>query len=140
MNLPNDHRTGHHDEADQAFVQHARELWQEAARRIDPTTAGQLRAARRRALDSARTPTSHATRWLIPTGALAMVALAALMVHEPAPQQLPVTPMNTAVVAVDADNDDNDLPPDAEQADPDLYQDLDFYGWLAANQNYMAAH
>jgi hypothetical protein len=29
--------------------------------------------------------------------------------------------------------EDSDLPPDADSADPTLYQNLDFYGWLAAN-------
>jgi hypothetical protein len=30
---------------------------------------------------------------------------------------------------------DNALPPDADTIDPNLYQNLDFYGWLAANEN-----
>jgi len=134
MNSPDDHRHG--SEADRRFEQRARELWHEAAQRIDPATAGRLRAARRQALDSARTPASPA-RWLIPAGACAMVALAALMVRQP-PRPQPVAAPH-AVQAVDADVD-NDLPPDAEQADPNLYQNLDFYGWLATNNSNMAAH
>ena len=30
---------------------------------------------------------------------------------------------------------DNELPPDADKTDPNLYQNLDFYGWLAANDS-----
>jgi hypothetical protein len=30
---------------------------------------------------------------------------------------------------------DNELPPDADKTDPNLYQNLDFYGWLAANNS-----
>ena len=35
---------------------------------------------------------------------------------------------------------DNDLPPDADKTDPNLYQNLDFYGWLAANDNQASSH
>jgi hypothetical protein len=34
---------------------------------------------------------------------------------------------------------DNELPPDADKTDPNLYQNLDFYGWLAANSSQQAS-
>jgi hypothetical protein len=119
MNAPQNH-----------LEQRARELYREASQHIDPATAGRLRAARRDALASLRAPKHHAGRWLIPSGAFAMLALAALMVWQPAPR----APAPTAHVAVVAQTEmDNDLPPDADKTDPNLYQNLDFYGWLAAN-------
>ncbi|MEY2160797.1 DUF3619 family protein [Rhodanobacter sp. FW106-PBR-LB-2-11] len=41
---------------DKHFERRARELWHEAAQRIDPATAGRLRAARRQALATTRAP------------------------------------------------------------------------------------
>lgn len=116
--------------------QRARELWREAARQIDPATAGRLRAARRDALQAARAPARNATHWLIPTGAVAAIALAALMVWQPLPRaSASMQAHQTASAAPEADNE---LPPDAEQADPALYQNLDFYAWLAANDRQPA--
>lgn len=120
---------------DKSFEQHARELWQEAAQRIDPATAGRLRAARRQALGSTRAPRHRAVRWLIPTGAFAAIALATLMVWQPLPP-------HSAGMAVQQpssiDDLDYELPPDADKADPNLYQNLDFYGWLASTNSQTA--
>jgi hypothetical protein len=122
---------------DKHFEQRARELWHEAAQRIDPATAGRLRAARRQALESVRAPAHRTARWLIPTGAFAVVALATMMVWQPLPRHHAVP--TQAINAADAGTSlDNDLPPDADQADPNLYQNLDFYGWLAANNHQTA--
>ena len=121
-----------------AFEQRARELYHEAAQRIDPVTAGRLRAARREALAAAQAPQRHTARWLIPTGAFAAIALAALMVWQPLPHRAPSPPTQVAN-ATDASADlDNELPPDADKTDPNLYQNLDFYGWLAANNSQPA--
>lgn len=121
----------------ETFEQRARELWREAARQVDPATAGRLRAARYDALQAAKAPVRHPTRWLIPAGAVAAIALAAMVVwqpmqHSPSPMQANQA-SNTAVEA------DTELPPDAEQVDPTLYQNLDFYAWLAANDGKPAA-
>ena len=70
-------------------------------------------------------------RWLIPTGALAAMALAVMMVWQPLPHA-PAPSANQAAGSAPQDVD-NELPPDAEQVDPGLYQNLDFYAWLAAN-------
>ena len=119
------------------FEQRARELWHEAAQRVDPATAGRLRAARRRAQEATRAPVHRTARWLIPTGAFAVVALATMMVWQPLPQHhaAPAQAINAANAGIDLDND---LPPDADKTDPNLYQNLDFYGWLAANGNQTA--
>ena len=123
---------------DKPLEQRARALYLEAAQRIDPATAGRLRAARRQALAAARAPQPHTARWLIPTGAFAAIALAALMVWQPLPHRAPNPPTQVAN-ATDASADlDNELPPDADKTDPNLYQNLDFYGWLAANNSQPA--
>ena len=117
--------------------QHARELWHEAAQRIDPATVERLRAARRQALHSTPASTYRTARWLIPTGAFAVIALATLMVWQP---PHPTTKPAQANSAADTGAElDNDLPPDADQTDPNLYQNLDFYGWLAASNSRPAS-
>ncbi|MEO8809957.1 MAG: hypothetical protein ABI386_06905 [Rhodanobacter sp.] len=133
MTSSDDHRSGRrqHESGPSAPVeQRARELWQEAARRIDPATAGRLRAVRRQALQSVHAPARRAARWLIPTGAVAAMALAVMVVWQPLPHAPAPVQGNHAGSAVEADSE---LPPGAEQADPALYQNLDFYAWLAAN-------
>lgn len=120
------------------FEKRVRELWFEAARQVDPDTTARLRAARRQALQEVRSPRHHAARWLIPTGAVAAVALAAMMVWQPLPRA-PSLVQNHVAISVLAEPD-NELPPNAEQVDPALYQNLDFYAWLAANDKHPATH
>jgi hypothetical protein len=74
-------------------------------------------------------------RWLIPTGAFAAIALAAMMVWQPLPQHHATTAMH---VTGTVDDLDNELPPDADKTDPNLYQNLDFYGWLASTNSHTA--
>jgi ferric-dicitrate binding protein FerR (iron transport regulator) len=121
--------------SDKQFEKRARALYQEATQRIDPVTAGRLRAARRTALGAASAQTSphHRARLLLPFGALAAMALAALMIWQPAPHQ-PESSQPAAAMAT-ATDPDSELPPGADKADPGLYQNLDFYGWLAANDS-----
>ncbi|MEI7035991.1 hypothetical protein [Fulvimonas yonginensis] len=120
------------------LARRARALYQEASRQLDPATAERLRAARRAALAARHTaPLRLPSRLLLPAGAFAVLALAMLMIWQPlrhapsAPQRAMQAP------ALDADTD---LPPDADSADPQLYQNLDFYGWLAANDRTAARH
>jgi hypothetical protein len=122
--------------SDKSLEKRARALYQEATQSIDPVTAGRLRAARRTALEATSTHASahHRARVLLPVGALAAIALAALMVWQPSPRQIesnaPATAMATA-----AEPEIEQLPPGADKADPGLYQNLDFYSWLAANES-----
>lgn len=131
MNSPETDRPDrrHHE----PLEQRARKLWREAARRVDPATAGRLRAARREALQEAPYPGRQAARWLIPAGAVAAIALAAMMVWQPLPRTPSSATGHHAASALAAS--DSELPPDAEQVDPALYQNLDFYAWLAANDS-----
>lgn len=120
--------------SDKQFEQRARALYQEATQNIDAVTAGRLRAARRTALEAAHAHVvpHRRARVLLPVGALAAIALAALMIWQPAPQ-----PQNqsTQQRAAAPEQDNEFLPPGADKADPGLYQNLDFYGWLAANES-----
>jgi hypothetical protein len=122
------------DRPDARFEQRARELYLEASRKLDPATAGRLRAVRRTALQSAAAP-RHALlgRALLPVGALAAIALATLMVWQPQRQATTAPARVTALAS--ADQADNELPPDPDSTDPGLYQNLDFYGWLAASDS-----
>ena len=134
MNLP-DNRPAMLPDAQ--LEQRARTIYREASQRLDPATAGRLRAARRHALDA---PPRHVVRWLVPTGAFAVLALAVLMLWQPlahAPSAASDPSMQTAGVSA-SPQADNVLPPDADKVDPSLYQNLDFYGWLAANDSQPA--
>ena len=121
------------------LARRARALYQEASRHVDPATAGRLRAARRRALEAAHAaPSRLASRLLLPAGAFAVLALASLMIWQPL-RHADHAPSHAAS-AVPTTDADGDLPPDADSADPQLYQNLDFYGWLAANDRVKARH
>lgn len=121
---------------DHELEHQARQLYRQASQRLDVNTAGRLRAARREALRMAEAPRSRVGRWLIPAGAVAVIALATLIVWSPMPQiGAPASMQTTATNAADLDSD---LPPDADQTDPNLYQNLDFYGWLAASNSTTA--
>ena len=118
--------------SDKQFEQRVRALYQESTQSIDPVTAGRLRAARRTALEAANAHTSphRRARVLLPAGALAAVAVAALMTWQPSPQpQADGKPQGVAVT----EQENEYLPPGADKADPGLYQNLDFYSWLAAD-------
>jgi len=110
----------------------ARELYLEASRQLDPAMAGRLRAARRTALQASGS-TAAMGRLLLPAGAFAVLALAMLMVWQPLQRGDTASPH--AAVATSPAGDDNEVPPDADSTDPNLYQNLDFYGWLAANDS-----
>lgn len=125
--------------SDKDFEKRARALYQEAAHRVDPVTAGRLRAARRTALEAAKTQASphHRARVLVPVGALAAMALAALMIWQPTPgpHENPSSQQTAASAPLASEQDVEALPPGTDKADPALYQNLDFYSWLAANQS-----
>jgi hypothetical protein len=116
--------------SDKALERRARALYHEASRQLDPATAGRLRAARRTALQAAQAPAHGRLRSLLPVGALAAVALAALMVWQPLQRgdSAGAIPAGTTGTA-------SELPPDLETQDsPELYQNLDFYSWLASHR------
>lgn len=121
MTSPEDHIT-----------RRARELFQRASHDLDPAIAGRLRAARREALQASASP-PLVNRLLLPAGAFAMLALATLLVWQPH-RQAPESVLPSSATAATLIDTGSELPPDAESADPNLYQNLDFYGWLAANE------
>ena len=122
---------------DESFAQRARAAYHDAARQLDPATVGRLRAARREALATGTRAVHHPVRWLVPSGACAAIALAAVLTWPAFPRPETAAPA-TAITASQALDADNLLPPEPEQADPNLYQNLDFYGWLAANDTQPA--
>lgn len=134
MNSSDKARPGHRH---QPIERRARELYREAAHRIDPATADRLRAARRQALAEAQAPARSSARWLIPSGAFAVIALAAMTIWQPIPSHH-ATPTQSS--ASTSGSLDSELPPDADQTDPNLYQNLNFYGWLAANDSLPTTH
>jgi len=112
--------------ANHDFEDRLRSLYRRTADEVDTATAARLRESRRRALDAAERP--RLGRWLMPAGALAACLLALVVIR-------PSTPHNSASVGSAthalASSADNGLPPDPDSADPAMYQDLDFYAWLA---------
>lgn len=128
MNAPDNH-----------LERRARELYREAARQLDPATAARLRAARRAALAGTEggSPAQRLLRLLLPAGAFAAIAFAALMLSTPVENPNSATP--TSLVPAPVLDADSELPPDAAAADPALYQNMDFYGWLARNGESQAS-
>jgi hypothetical protein len=126
MNAPDNH-----------LERRARELYREAARQLDPATAARLRAARRAALAGVdgSSLAQRLLQLLLPAGAFAAIAFAALMLSSPV--QGPTGSATTGLSPVT--EADGELPPDAAAADPALYQNLDFYGWLAKNGDSQAS-
>lgn len=119
---------------DNNLERRARALYREASRRIDPATAARLRTARREALDAAAPAAiTRMTRLLVPAGAFAAVAFAALMLFAPMRQELPAGAQGNEQAEQD------DLPPNASTIDPGMVQNLDFYDWLATNDSTQAS-
>jgi len=110
--------------ADRELVMRAQEIYLEACANVDARTHAQLAAARRNAMTAARAP-SHRRVWLPAAGAMAACALAVGVIFwrpasAPAPAQNPQTALSDA-----------DLPLDADNRQMDIYQNLEFYQWLA---------
>lgn len=122
---------------EETFVHRTRAAYHAAATQLDPRLAARLRDARRAALAHGQHAGHRVVRWLVPSGACAAIALAAVLSWPPLPRE-PIAPPATTAVVSQAAEADNLLPPDPEQADPALYQNLDFYGWLAANDRQPA--
>ncbi len=102
----------------------ARSLFDGAVRGVDAATAARLRSARRAALQPRHAPIA---RFLLPAGAFAAAALALGLVWHPH-AGAPATPAETVATAASTGSDSLAA---ADAADLDLYQNLDFYGWLA---------
>lgn len=114
-----------------------RERFVQASGQLDVPTRDRLRAARRRAVQS-REHKPATQRLLLPAGAFAVLALASIVIWQPVRQDA-LSPTESAIVAAHRNTTDADseLPPDPDSTDVDanLYQNLDFYGWLAATDS-----
>lgn len=101
----------------------ARKLYRELGPRVDTVTAARLRAARRNVMERAASRPRRPLHWIVPAGAFAMTALAVIISWQPL-HRLDTPPAQNAA-------SEQILPPDADQTDPALYQNMDFYAWLA---------
>jgi hypothetical protein len=109
---------------DGKLAQRAREIHAQACASVDAHTQARLAAARRNAITAARRP-SHVRVWLPAAGAMAACALVAgVMFWRPAAAPAPAQEQQIA-------SGDTDLPLDADARQMDLYQNLEFYQWLA---------
>ncbi len=113
-------------DTDLELMRRARALHEHACEHIDTATRAKLAAARREAL-AARDRHSHRAIWLSAASAMAACALVIGVVwFKPQPGETSSTPQMQAAAASDAE-----LPLDADAQQLDLYQNLDFYQWLA---------
>ncbi len=108
------------------LMRRARALHEHACEHVDSRTRAKLVAARRKAL----TAKDHRPRraiWLPAAGAVAACALVIGVVwFKPQPMGTPTASHEQAGAVHDAE-----LPLDADAQQLDLYQNLDFYQWLA---------
>lgn len=120
------------DPTDRELVMRARAIYSEACANVDSRTHARLAAARRNAMAAARTP-AHKRVWLPAAGAMAACALAVgVILWRPA--STPPPAQGRQVAASEAE-----LPPDADPKQMDLYQNLEFYQWLAQQPDARAA-
>ncbi|HET8897723.1 MAG TPA: hypothetical protein VFN09_02910 [Rhodanobacteraceae bacterium] len=103
------------------FETRARALFHGACEQIDPATEARLRSARMAALAA---PPPRARRLLLPASALAASALALVVAW-----QIPGVTTHTSTPAVTGNQASNGSA--VADDDVDLYNNLDFYTWLA---------
>jgi hypothetical protein len=114
--------TNRNDET--AFIAKLKAILDGSVDALDAPTRARLRAVRRQALAQARAPRGFAPRWFVPLGAAAVLAVVAVLDLWWLP---PATPPPLAASAEDAE-----LLFAADNLE--LYQNLDFYRWLAAKE------
>jgi hypothetical protein len=113
----------------QGWISQTRKLLDESADGLDAATLSQLNRARQAALSSARP--RPAQRWFLPAGLVSacVLLLAVAAWHPYAPQgeaRLPALPLTSGASStgdIDLVSSDDSL---------ELYQDLEFYAWLDA--------
>lgn len=122
---------------DRAVETRAREIFKNACAHVDARTGARLAIARREALDTAGQP-SHRRVWLPAAGAIAACALALGVVwFHAGPASAPAVHIPAQGPTIAAATDTG-LPSDADAEQLDLYQNLDFYQWLAQQPNARA--
>jgi len=109
---------------DRELARRAREIHAQACAGVDARMHAQLAAARRNALLAAGEPLRKRV-WLPAGGAIAACALAVgVILWRPA--AMPSTVQTRQIAA-----NETELPLDADAKQIDLYQNLEFYQWLA---------
>ena len=137
MNEPIDHKA----ETGSVIEQRSRELFDQQVANLDAGTRSRLNQARQAALDAARgkagaNATVWGSRWLLPVGsvaALALVAVTAVQLMRPDASQPPLELANTAgntlaSNAVASNVDDVEIL--TADTDLELLQNMDFYAWV----------
>jgi len=120
------------DNRNRELVQRARAIYSEACANVDAHTHARLAAGRRNAMTAAQAP-SHKRVWLPAAGAMAACALAVgVILWRPASAPSPAQGQQAAA-------SDAELPLDADSKQMDLYQNLEFYQWLAQQPDARAA-
>ena len=116
------------NEKDDIFVQKAREAFLASVAGLDPEVLGRLRAARVRAVEAVGQKTLWFQGWRLPAGAAAVIAVGVLgtllwmgLGASPAP-----TPFSSA---------STDAPMMMTGDSMDMYADMDFYQWMAAQED-----
>lgn len=110
----------------------ARRVYRQAAADVDPRMAARLRAVRRTALAGGGRAPARRPYWMMPAGALAVAVLAVALTWQPLQQHRQATPAAQPAPSEAS----SDLPPDPDNTDPTMYQNLDFYAWLANQPNH----
>ena len=111
------------------WTQKTKALLDTSALDLDAATLSRLNRARRAALEQRHRPS---LRWLLPTGlasaCMLMLALGVWLTR--APQHRDATSAHTSKMAVSLQPDDLDMVSGNDNLD--LYQNLEFYAWLDA--------
>ncbi|HJU07438.1 MAG TPA: hypothetical protein VJ727_03050 [Rhodanobacteraceae bacterium] len=113
------------DNIELELTRRARALHEHACEHVDARTRAKLAAARRSAL-AAKDHRPQRAIWLPAVGAVAACALVLGVVWFRPQPETPVAPQQQASTTSDAE-----LPLDTDAQQLDLYQNLDFYQWLA---------
>lgn len=109
---------------DSVFISKVKNTLDQSADALDAKTRARLRAARRAAFAQAPAPRVFSPRWLVPAGAVAALAVVAALGLWWTPPAAP-PPMAASVEEAELLFATDNL---------ELYQNLDFYKWLAAKE------
>lgn len=110
---------------DDILARRARELFLESTRSLDPKVLASLSAARRRAVDAVAVPGGFHLSWRVPAGAVALLFVAVVggALWTGSGQTPPPASSFTAA--------STDAPLMMTNDNLDMYSDMDFYQWLA---------
>jgi hypothetical protein len=115
-----------------AFERQARAAFDDSVASLDAATLSRLNQSRQRALDAAGRASNPAPRWgsWVPAGAVAAVALVAVLVLRAPSSTDAVVATNTAGTTADAGLDPLTVMAAGDDLDLAAEADLDFYAWV----------